>query len=66
MTKSVLMVGLMAIASIVPLGAQTGDFTFNMGGGISTPLNPTAQIRRHKRKFHRPELATESASEARL
>jgi hypothetical protein len=37
------MVGLLAILSIVPLAAQDGDFTFNMGGGISTPLNPTAR-----------------------
>src|SRR6185295_14122171 len=43
MTKSVLVVSLAAIASIVPLRAQNGDFTFNMGGGITTPLNPTAQ-----------------------
>ncbi len=41
MSKSVLIVGLIAIASIVPLGAR--NFTFNMGGGITTPLNPTAQ-----------------------
>jgi hypothetical protein len=43
MSKSVLTIGLLAITSIVPLGAQSGDFTFNLGGGITTPLNPTAQ-----------------------
>jgi hypothetical protein len=43
MVKSVLIVSLLAIASTVPLGAQGGPFTFNMGGGISAPLNPTGQ-----------------------
>src|SRR6185295_506637 len=34
---------LLAIASVVPLHAQEDAFTFNIGGGISTPLNPTGQ-----------------------
>ncbi len=34
---------LLAAASVVPLCAEDGTFTFNMGGGITTPLNPTGQ-----------------------
>lgn len=42
MSKGALILSLLAAGLIVPLRAQ-GTMTFNMGGGISTPLNPTGQ-----------------------
>jgi hypothetical protein len=41
--SKVLVVSLLAITSIEVLRAEEGAFTFHMGGGITTPLNPTAQ-----------------------
>jgi hypothetical protein len=38
MSKGALVLSLLAAGLIVPLRAQ-GTMTFNMGGGISTPLN---------------------------
>ncbi len=42
MSKGFLIFTLLATVSAIPLHAQ-GPFTFNMGGGITTPLNPTGQ-----------------------
>jgi hypothetical protein len=42
MSKGLPILGVLAVFT-VPLLAQDGTFTFNMGGGVSTPLNPTAQ-----------------------
>jgi len=41
--SKVLVVCLLAVTSIGVLRAEDGVFTFHMGGGITTPLNPTAQ-----------------------
>jgi hypothetical protein len=43
MSKSVLVLILLAAVPAIPLFGEDGIFTFNMGGGISTPLNPTGQ-----------------------
>jgi hypothetical protein len=43
MLRCVLVLTSLAAVSVVPLFAEDHTFTFNMGGGISTPLNPTAQ-----------------------
>ena len=43
MSRNVLILTLWAAVSVVPLCAEDGAFTFNVGGGISTPLNPTGQ-----------------------
>src|SRR3981189_831491 len=43
MSQSFLILSLLATISAIPLRAQDGTFTFNTGGGISTPLNPTSQ-----------------------
>jgi len=42
-SKGVLILTLLGAFATVPLWAEDGTFTFNMGGGISTPLNPTGQ-----------------------
>ena len=41
-SQSFLILSLLAIISAIPLSAEDGGFTFNIGGGISTPLNPTS------------------------
>jgi len=43
MSKSALLLTWIATVSAISLHAQADTFTFNMGGGISTPLNPTGQ-----------------------
>jgi len=43
MSRGVLVLMVFAAVSVVPLSAADGAFTFNTGGGISTPLNPTGQ-----------------------
>lgn len=42
--SKVLVVCLLAVTSIEVLRAEDGVFTFNMGGGITTPLNPTGKF----------------------
>ena len=42
-SRNVLMLTLLGAISAIPLFAENDTFTFNMGGGISTPLNPTGQ-----------------------
>ena len=44
MSKSVLILNLLTMAWTVSVNAQDGSMTVNMGGGISTPLNPTGQF----------------------
>ena len=40
--KLLICLGFVGVASVVPLPAQDySKFAFNMGGGITTPLNPT-------------------------
>jgi hypothetical protein len=42
-SQNVLILTLLTLVPAIPLFAENGTFTFNMGGGISTPLNPTGQ-----------------------
>src|SRR5579884_2727213 len=39
----VMLASLAAAVGIVPLGAQETRLNFDIGGGVSTPLNPTAR-----------------------
>jgi hypothetical protein len=42
--KSLVVAVLLAASGVVPVYAEDfGKFAFNIGGGVSTPLNPTAQ-----------------------
>ena len=43
MSQSFLILSLLATISAIPMRAQNGTFTSHLGGGISTPLNPTSQ-----------------------
>jgi Outer membrane protein beta-barrel domain len=43
MSRSAFILSLLASGLIAPLSCAQGTLTFNIGGGISTPLNPTGQ-----------------------
>ena len=43
MPESVLMLILLGVSAAVPLCAENGKITFNLGDGIWTPSNPTGQ-----------------------
>jgi hypothetical protein len=41
--STVIFLGLLTAACLTPIQAQDNPFNFNIGAGIGTPLNPTAQ-----------------------